>query len=92
MATRPSDAPDASETNPDVLEQRQRVDGTYEVDDLDPGDVDRPLTADEIEQRQEVVGDGDDPWAEVPTDGPISPDVIEQGLPVDLDEDEPRDV
>jgi hypothetical protein len=60
VATSPQDrspAPDA-DVSPDVLEQRQRADGSF-VEDDDFSDVDRPLTADEIEQRQEVV-DPDD--------------------------------
>jgi hypothetical protein len=56
VATSPQDrspAPDA-DVSPDVLEQRQRADGSYDEDDAF-SDVDRPLTPDEIEQRQEVV-------------------------------------
>jgi hypothetical protein len=60
VATSPKDrspAPDA-DVSPDVLEQRQRADGSFVEDDAF-SDVDRSLTPDEIEQRQEVV-DPDD--------------------------------
>lgn len=58
MATAPEDRPTDEDVSPDSLEQRQRADGTF-VEDEAYADVDRPLTADEIEQRQEVV-DPDD--------------------------------
>jgi hypothetical protein len=60
VATSPQDrspAPDA-DVSPDVLEQRQRADGSFDEDDPF-ADADHPLTPDEIEQRQEVV-DPDD--------------------------------
>jgi hypothetical protein len=60
VATSPQDRspePDA-DVSPDVLEQRQRADGSFTEDDPFD-DADHPLSPDEIEQRQEVV-DPDD--------------------------------
>jgi hypothetical protein len=56
VATSPQDrspAPDA-DVSPDVIEQRQRADGSFDEDDPFEG-ADHHLTPDEIEQRQEVV-------------------------------------
>lgn len=51
-------APRDADVSPDVIEQHQRADGTL-VDSGAFDDVDHSLTADEIEQRQDLI-DPDD--------------------------------
>ena len=76
---------------PDMIEQRQRPDGS--VEDLDPFErgADQPLSPDMIEQRQgpdgALVERGDPDLGE----GPLTPDMIEQRQVIDDDDgDEDR--
>jgi hypothetical protein len=88
VTARPNPEP-SSEPTPDQLEQRQRVDGTWEPSNpIGPGD-DVPHTPDELEQRQRLDGSfdtRDEPAGEV-----LTPDMIEQRQLVEDDDDRPGD-
>ena len=76
----------------DMVEQRQRPDGTVEEGDPFERGADRPLSPDMIEQRQRPDGSlverGDPEFG----DEPLTADMIEQRQVVDDDTDEdPRD-
>jgi hypothetical protein len=61
VANPPQDrnAPADADLSPDVIEQRQRADGSLVDPSAFDEDADRPLTPDEIDQRRDVV-DPDD--------------------------------
>lgn len=83
----PDRSPQTPEPSPDELEQRQRLDGTYETDDDRPGEG---LDPDVLEQRRRADGSFDRDELDDVTGEPLDPDVIEQRRGVgDDDDDEP---
>jgi hypothetical protein len=82
---------DEVEPTPDVLEQHQRPDGSYEGGPPSRRG-DEAVTPDVVEQRQRADGSPVDEDEDVP-DEPLSPDMLEQRQVVEDDDwsDAPRD-
>lgn len=74
----------------DEVEQRQRLDGSFEESETVRRDTTEPLPPDVLEQRQRIDGTVDQGGRfDEPSDEPLSPDQLEQRERLEDDDEEP---